>query len=112
MAFVRRRLALRTQDRDVTKMLGYSARRIRSLAVAGNIPGAFRIGDTSGWRFDHERLLAWIEELKAETQQQASWSDGGNVSLDLERGTTMKEYERAIGRLYAFQFAVISRGHR
>ena len=76
-------------------MLDYSARRIRGLAVAGKIPGAFRIGDTSAWRFDRESIEKWIEGLKVVTQQRASWSVGGSVSL--ERRSTREEYEREIG---------------
>ena len=76
-------------------MLGYTARRIRGLAMAGKIPGAFRIDDNSEWRFDRESIENWIEGLKAETQQRASWSS--NVSFSPERRTSNEAYERAIG---------------
>ena len=79
-------------------MLGYTARHVRGLATAGKIPGAFRIDDTSGWRFDRASVENWIEELKAQTQRRASWDVGESVvGGSLEPGTTREQYERVIG---------------
>ena len=83
-------------------MLGYTTRRIRALAVAGKIPGAFRIDEDAHWRFDRERVLAWIEDLKAETQQRAAWSASWSESLNLKRRKSKEAFEREIGfRTYA-----------
>ena len=82
---------------EVGRLLGYTARRIRSHAVAGKIPGGFRVTDTSQWRFDRERVLAWIEGLKAETQQRAAWSSDINASPGNVRRTTREAFEREIG---------------
>ena len=72
-------------------MLGYTARRVRAHAAAGKIPGAFRIDDTSQWRFDRARIEEWIEGLKAKTQQRASWSN--DVSFNPERRASKEAYE-------------------
>ena len=78
---------------EVGRMLGYTARHVRDLAAAGKIPSAFRIDDTSQWRFVRESVENWIEELKAVTRQRLSW----NVGESHEDRASREEYERAIG---------------
>ena len=78
---------------EIAALQGYSQRHICALAASGKTPSAFRVTDTSEWRFDRERVLAWIGELKAQTQQRASWNGGES----LEHGTTREEYERVMG---------------
>ena len=62
--------------------LGYTQRGIRDLAAAGKIPGAYRLSDTSQWRFDLARVRAWKRKREVKPRQSTSGvkSGGSNFS--------------------------------
>ena len=56
----------------IARELGYSQRGIRALAAAGAIPGAYRLTDTSEWRFDLDRVRAWKRQREEEIKRSRS----------------------------------------
>jgi excisionase family DNA binding protein len=58
---------MRIQSRAAAAILGVSQRTVQSLAVAGELPGAARIGGT--WTFDSEKLMAFVKQRELDAER-------------------------------------------
>jgi excisionase family DNA binding protein len=58
---------MRIQSRAAAAILGVSQRTIQSLAIAGELPGAARIGGT--WTFDAEKLTAFVKQRERDAER-------------------------------------------
>ena len=56
----------------IARELGYSQRGIRTLAAAGKLPSAYRLTDTSEWRFELDRVRAWKRQREEEIKRSRS----------------------------------------
>jgi excisionase family DNA binding protein len=57
---------MRIQSRAAAAILGVSQRTVQSLAIAGELPGAARIGGT--WTFDAEKLTAFLKQRERDAE--------------------------------------------
>ena len=81
----------------VAPMLGMTQRTVRTLAVKGHIPSAFRVTDTSAWRFDEARVREWVIERQRAVQTSAEEYRRRWTSLVSPTRNSIQAYERAIG---------------
>ena len=80
-------------------ILGYTARRIRTLAAAGKIPGAYRLDEHSQWRFIEVRVRAYRRHREAiQCQISIEEEEATGVAFGGER-TSRGAFEREIGLL-------------
>lgn len=57
---------MRIQSRAAATILGVSQRTVQSMATAGELPGAARIGGT--WTFDSEKLTAFVKQRERDAE--------------------------------------------
>jgi excisionase family DNA binding protein len=57
---------MRIQSRAAAAILGVSQRTVQSLAIAGELPGAARIGGT--WTFNSEKLTAFVKQRERDAE--------------------------------------------
>jgi hypothetical protein len=58
---------MRIKSRAASAILGVSQRTVQSIATAGGLPGAARIG--GAWTFDSEKLTAFVKEREREAER-------------------------------------------
>ncbi|MDG5496989.1 helix-turn-helix domain-containing protein [Niveispirillum sp. BGYR6] len=69
---------------QVSHWLQVPVRTVTSLAVAGALPGAFRVG--RHWRFSEKQLLEWRNgQWAASTSAQAAGSGGSDTLTSMEK---------------------------
>ena len=58
---------MRIQSRAAATILGVSQRTVQSMATAGELPGAARIGGT--WTFNSEKLTAFVKQRERDAER-------------------------------------------
>ena len=82
----------------VAAELGYTQRHISTLAASGKIPSAYRVTDTSEWRFNLSRVRAWRREREVLQCQISSSAEASGGALSGWPGATRRNhYEQQSG---------------
>jgi hypothetical protein len=62
--------AERIRPTEVARLTSLSLRQIQSMAVAGRIPGAAKLGGV--WTFDPDKIAAWVRAAEREALRSGS----------------------------------------